>query len=87
MSSQAEIQYITCWTFLPLDGRGQQLPGVFRGYPLITPKSGTQEPAMGRTVQLHVELHDVSDECKVKVMFSVVYRVGKIKEESSQGCS
>ena len=42
---------------------------------------------MGRTVQLHVELHDVSDECKVKVMFSVVYRVGKIKEESSQGCS
>ena len=29
--------------FLTLDGRGQQLPGVFRGYPLILPKSGTQK--------------------------------------------
>ncbi|XP_041657028.1 glycine-rich cell wall structural protein-like [Cheilinus undulatus] len=29
-----------CCVFLSLGGRGQQLPGVFRGYPLITPKSG-----------------------------------------------
>lgn len=42
---------------------------------------------MGRTVQLHVELHDVNDERKVRVMCSVFHRVGQIKEESSQGCS
>lgn len=29
-----------CNMFLTTDGRGQQLPGVFRGYPLISPKSG-----------------------------------------------
>lgn len=44
-----------CSVFLTLDGRGQQLPGVFRGYPLISPKTGTQKSE-----------HEINDKCQGK---------------------
>lgn len=58
---------------LALDGRGQPLPGIFRGYPLISPKTGRQKQEMQQTLHLHVVLPEVKTCCNKKENLDFFY--------------